>query len=201
MNINVKLEPQQAVAARHIELLTGSPDTMMCFRYLPEDPITKARVLAHEKAERVKTGNRKFCIRRNYDGTLAEQWPNIVKHQEHGWAIYFVVNEGGRNATSITRIRALFADGDGVALPAWEDWHARPSFGTLRDETHWHAYWLVNDCPLNEFATMQKRIAAFYKSDPDVHDLPRVLRLAGTLHQKHKDGEPSRLIKLECGTW
>lgn len=47
-----------------------------------------------------------------------------------------------------------------------------------------HAYWLVSDCPLTEFKAMQQAIAAKLSSDKAVNDLPRVMRVAGFLHQK-----------------
>src|SRR5207237_441897 len=93
-----------------------------------------------------------------------------------------------------TRIRALFVDCDGAPMP--KVWHVRPSFVTRRDASHWHAYWVLSDdIPLPEFDVAQRRLAAHYGTDPKVHDLPRVMRLAGTLHQK----DPSRPLLVTIG--
>jgi hypothetical protein len=50
--------------------------------------------------------------------------------------------------------------------------------------------------PKGDFKTAQKRLAAYYGTDPKVCDLPRVMRLAGTLHLK----DPARpfLIAIEA---
>ena len=48
----------------------------------------------------------------------------------------------------------------------------------------WHCYWLVSDCPLDKFKLRQQQLAAKFKSDSKVIDLPRVLRLPGFFHQK-----------------
>ncbi len=198
MNIrpNIKLEPQHDIAVRFVELLTGARDTPMHFRFLPDDLAEKKRIADHEKAERVRTGNRQFCLRRNYDGTLEEVWPDLTECQKHGWGIFVVINEGGRNARSITKVRSLFVDGDGIPVPeAWE-WHSQPDLVVKRDDLHWHAYWKTSDCRPEQFEQAQLRLAHYYKSDPSVSDLSRVMRVPGTLHCKHVNGEPDKLVIL-----
>ena len=143
---------------------------------------------------------------KNRDGTLAELWPEIERRNLAGAQIYIVVNEGGHDGDAITRIRALFIDMDGKPLP--EQWHVEPDFLVRRDETHWHAYWRVNDMPVAAFTQAQKRLIAHYGSDPGIHDLPRILRLAGSVHVKHRtkthpeyDGIP-RLVTIKAlGSW
>ncbi|MGC2414575.1 MAG: hypothetical protein WA459_18000 [Stellaceae bacterium] len=154
---------------RHVELLTGSSDTPCCFRLLGG------------------MGDR------NLSGRLADLWSQIEVAQEHGSQVFVIVNEGGHDALSITRIRALFVDCDGTPIPA--AWHAEPDFIVRRDATHWHAYWLVADLPPDGFKAAQKRLAMHYGTDPKVCDLPRIMRLAGTLHLK----DPNRplLVTIE----
>ena len=41
--------------------------------------------------------------------------------------------------------------------------------------------------PLKVFEPLQKEIAARFKGDPAIHDLPRVMRLPGFVHRKEKD--------------
>lgn len=69
-------------------------------------------------------------------------------------------------------------------MPIPAAWHADPDFIVRRDATHWHAYWLVANMPNGDFKASQKRLAAYYGTDPKVCDLPRIMRLAGTLHLK-----------------
>jgi hypothetical protein len=162
-------------------------------------------LFALEKVERLRRKEagdpdwRKFAVRRNYTGTLDQVWDDLVAHQngtayegqEGGWGVFVVVNEGGRNKKSITRVRALFIDGDGIPLPL--RWHCEPDFIVQRDETHWHAYWLVDDCPVEAFEAAQKRLIVHYGSDPAICDLSRVLRVPGTIHQK---GAPIQMVLI-----
>jgi len=184
---------------RYVQLLTGDGDASLCWRFLPEKGNTEAAVLAAEKAgceklrEQGDADWRKFSFKRNFDGTLAEVIDEMREHQRNGWGIFTVVNEGGRNGASITKIRALHIDLDNIE---WEnvEWHAEPDFIVARDATHAHAYWRVTDCPVQEFTEAQLRLIRFYKSDPAVHDLPRVLRVPGTKHQK--DARHPHVLRL-----
>ncbi|WP_297924398.1 DUF3987 domain-containing protein, partial [uncultured Agitococcus sp.] len=47
-----------------------------------------------------------------------------------------------------------------------------------------HAYWLVNNCELEQFKQLQQALAAKFDGDKAVNDLPRVMRLAGFSHNK-----------------
>lgn len=40
-----------------------------------------------------------------------------------------------------------------------------------------HVYWKVNDCKVEDFEPLQKRMIQYFKSDEKVHDLSRVMRL------------------------
>jgi len=187
----------RSTVEQYVEALTGSILTPMCWRVLPEASDEKERVAKFD-AKQIEEG--KFPARRNYDGTIADVWDRLVEHNIRKWAVYVVVNAGGRDAESIRaggKIRALYIDGDGIPLP--EHWHAKPDFLVIRDATHWHAYWLVSDCPVEAFRTAQRRLIAFYGTDPSIHDLPRILRIPGTWHQK---SEPI-LVRFEqwvCST-
>src|SRR5262249_9777587 len=48
----------------------------------------------------------------------------------------------------------------------------------------WHAYWLVTGVALDQFRAKQKALITLYNSDPDIHDLSRVMRLPGFIHRK-----------------
>ena len=187
------------MAGRFVELLTGSPDTALSWRFLPErGTAEERRILDLEKAKRVETHNKRWAVQRNYDGTVAEVLADIEEHQGMRWGIFAVVNEGGRKAADIFKVRALFIDMDGKPIP--ETWHAEPDFIVQRDADHWHAYWLASDCPLDRFREVQLRLAHHYQSDLAVCDLPRVLRIPGTRH--YKDPEHPRDMMLHerrCG--
>jgi putative DNA primase/helicase len=93
----------------------------------------------------------------------------------------------GRKAGDIVRVRALFADLDGAPLsnvwnvPLDAGWVTRTSAG------RYHVYWRVADIATAEFTPLQKEIIARTGGDRAIHDLPRVMRLPGFVHQK---GEP-----------
>lgn len=149
-------------AEAHIELLTGSRDTVMDFRLIHDS----------DKTHRV----------RKFHGVLGKLWTQFEAAQVQGYGVFLVVNEGGNKDGEICTIRALFVDADNTHLPS--KWHMRPDFIVQRDATHWHAYWRVFFLPVLEFRGAQKRLAAHYGTDPSVCNPSRVMRLAGTLHQK-----------------
>src|SRR5438874_2395346 len=102
-------------AALHVKLLTGSPDTECCFRLLYDDKKNNPNVPG-----------------RNLAGRLADLWPVIEDYQGQGYGAFVIVNEGGHSDAEITRVRALFVDGDNIPMP--KDWHVRPSFVVRRDD-------------------------------------------------------------------
>jgi len=153
-----------ALARQHIELLTGSPDTAVWFRF-------------------IRTTDRDAPVFKQL-GTVDNTWPLIERHQSDGYCIFIVVNEGGNEPADIEKVRALFIDGDYLPRPDTWEWHVEPDFITHRGPHNWHAYWLVDDLPPEKFENAQRRLIEHYRSDKAVHDLPRVMRLAGTLHLK-----------------
>jgi P4 family phage/plasmid primase-like protien len=121
-----------------------------------------------------------------------------------GHSLYVVVNEGGQQARYIRRIRALFIDldrkefasdsefeiavrrvmegrlNDGEAAP--DDWPQCSA--VVRSGGGYHLYWFVDDCELPEFTSHQLSLALQYKGDPSCSDLPRIMRLPGSIHFK-----------------
>jgi hypothetical protein len=163
-------------ALRHLELLTGSRDTPVWFRAFTDAGKGEAR---------------------KFFGTVAGQWSEIESLQAAGCGIFVVVNEGGNTREEVLAAggltRAVFVDGDNIPAPA--KWHADPDFLVIRDQMHWHAYWLPADLLIADFEEAQRRLAAHYGTDTRVKDPSRVMRLAGTFHLK----EPAhpRLIQLK----
>jgi hypothetical protein len=123
-------------------------------------------------------------------GSLADLWPWVEARQAAGCGIFGTVNatpDGYRQAADVTHVRALFVDFDGKEPD--RQWHLEPSM-IVRSGRGLHAYWTLDPWPVAnaaEFKDAQHRLARHYGSDPAVCDLPRVMRLAGTWHQK---GEP-----------
>ncbi len=169
--------PNFYAAQRHVELLTGDGDTALHVRLINDADKSKPAVKQY--------------------GTIKSLGPEIENAQGEGYGTFAVINEGGNSDAEIVRIRACFIDADNVLLP--EAWHVPPDFIVQRDATHWHAYWRVDDCPVDRFRDVQRRLAAHYGTDPAVCNPSRVMRLAGTLHQKDGIKTSIRLIDMSGG--
>lgn len=132
-------------------------------------------------------------LSRVFHGSLSTHATALQTLQKQGAGVFVMVNEGDgiihagdktcRTKSNVIHIRALWADLDGVPLqPVIEALH--PDIIVQSSPGRWHAYWVTNDCPLEDFSERQKQIAAKFDADPSVFDLPRVMRLPGFWHQK-----------------
>lgn len=106
--------------------------------------------------------------------------------QDAGCGVYVCINETdgqGREESNIVGLRCFMVDFDGVNEPAWV---LTPHIINMRDETHGHAFWLIDagDVTLDEWSVMQRRLALFYGTDTQVVDPCRVIRLPGSKHLK-----------------
>lgn len=155
---------------RYVELLTGDPETPLHWRAIHDKDDTEPAVKLF--------------------GSFSEHADELEQLNANNYGIFTVINDGGDSDRDITQIRAVFIDGDKIEPPA--EWHLKPDFMVRRDTTHWHAYWLVDDLPVKEFRTLQRRLIKQYGSDKAVVNESRVLRIPGTYHHK---GEPI-LVKL-----
>jgi|GEM_PF-2548466 len=136
---------------------------------------------------------------RVFHGELEAHSSALEALNQTGAGIFVTVNEtdgNGRKAENITNVRALFVDLDGAPLP--DSWDLEPHIVVESSPLRYHAYWLVDDCPLNKFTPLQKALARKFDGDPSVHDLSRVMRLPGFLHQK-KDPSLTRIIYESLG--
>ena len=130
-------------------------------------------------------------------GSLDGHAGELVALNEQGAGIFVMVNAGDgvthpgsktcRTAANVTRVRALFVDLDGAPIAPVLTSALPPDWVVQSSPDRWHAYWRVDDCPLDQFASAQAALAAQFHGDPSVKDLPRVMRIPGFLHRK---GEP-----------
>lgn len=133
-------------------------------------------------------------------GDLGECAPELVSLNSRGAGVFWMVNYGdgkGRRAENVTGVRALFVDLDGTPLGPVATAPVEPHAIVESSPQRWHAYWLVDRCPLEQFGRWQKAMATRFGGDAAVHDLPRVMRLPGFVHHK---GAPfvSRLVELRA---
>jgi hypothetical protein len=134
-------------------------------------------------------------------GTLDECFAELTRLNNLGAGIFITINETdfrGRSTKNIVRVRALFGDADGEeqvehSTAVIEECDAPPSM-IVESGGGQHYYYLGADIPLDQFSPLQKSLAFKLGTDGNVHDLPRVMRLPGTLHLK--DPTTPRLVRL-----
>lgn len=151
------------------------------FQTFTDDKETRARYKAEGKRDPPA---------RVLHGRLAEHWSELVRLSAAGVGVYVTVNETnlrGRAATDIVRVRAYFVDMDGAPLGNLARLGLRPHLITQTSPRKFHVYWRVDDASLDQFKETQKRLLELLGGDPNVCDLPRVMRLAGFAHQKQRD--------------
>ena len=121
----------------------------------------------------------------------------------HTIAVQAALNAAIGNARRLGEHRPaarIFVDADSPeAVARVEEVVARtslePSMRVLTSAGRMHSYWLTNDTRLGEFTPLQKALAQLSGGDPKVADLPHVMRLPGTLHNK---GGPQFVTLQTC---
>jgi hypothetical protein len=139
-----------------------------------------------------------------FHASLDEVWPTVLarNNARRQAGVFVAVNETdlkGRGTKNVLRVRSLFADADGpeqvenceAALTAAG---VVPSV-IVRTGRGAHYYFFVDDVPCHEFSQYQQLLIHRLGTDPSIKDLPRVMRLPGTLHLK--DPNNPRLVRLE----
>ncbi len=128
-------------------------------------------------------------------GTFKDHRAELARLNASGAGIFVTVSRTdgkGRKVENITGIRAVFVDLDGAPLP--DEWPIEPHLIVETSPGRWHAYWIVENFPLDRFESVQKVIATRFRGDQSITDLPRVMRLPGFIHRK---GEPfqTRIVR------
>jgi hypothetical protein len=109
-----------------------------------------------------------------------------------------MVNRGdgqGRSAKNVTEVRALFVDLDGAPMGPLLQCSPAPHAIIESSPGRWHGYWLVENCPLDQFRSAQLALAKRFHGDESVNDLPRVMRLPGFIHRKARPFR-SRIVDM-----
>lgn len=160
------MKPDIKEARKFIKMLTGDAKAVMDFRAVSD-------------REDKGAGSKPVKFR----GTVDDFFNAGLIRPDHG--VFVMINETdgkGARKENVRKVRALFIDIDGAPLP--KTFHKKPSAVVQRDETHFHVYWKVNDVSPAEFKSMQEGLISQYGSDEKIKDLPRIMRLPGTLHVK-----------------
>ena len=130
-------------------------------------------------------------------GSLEEHRKKLNALNKAGYSIFVTISETDGvdvKQANVTRVRALFADFDGSPLSNLDRIPLKPSFTVNTSPGKHHAYWLIDDCPLDQFKPMQQKLAQILDSDPAVCDLGRIMRVPGFYHLK---GDPF-MVTIDC---
>ena len=120
-------------------------------------------------------------------GALDEHKAWLERKAEMGCGIFVMINEGngqGRKIENIARIRAVWQDDDDGFMGSYP---IAPSFVVQSSPGKFQRYWLVDGLTKEEHKGVMARMVSDYGADKNAKDLPRVFRLAGSLHQKDPD--------------
>jgi hypothetical protein len=111
----------------------------------------------------------------------------------------------GRRNENIIGVRALFADADADeqvrrCIEMLEACDATPSV-VVKSGRGFHFYFFLTDVPSDQFRGLQEGLINKLGTDPAVKDLPRVMRLPGTIHLKSPDDpRPVKLVRAAGAT-
>lgn len=133
--------------------------------------------------------NKNPSLPRILHGTLEQHGNALAALNNQRAGVFVMVNQGdgeGRSAKNVIAVRALFVDLDGTPLEPVLACGVLPHIVIESSPGRYHVYWLVNDCPLERFTSLQTSLILKFNSDPKVKDLPRVMRLPGFWHQKYE---------------
>lgn len=121
----------------------------------------------------------------------------LSKANKGGQGVFFTVNRTdgkGRKTDNVLEVRALFVDLDGADLEPVISAPLSPHIIIESSPRRFHAYWIVENVPLDQFGALQKELAHRFNGDSSVNDLPRLMRLPGFYHLK---GVPFRSRIIE----
>lgn len=142
------------------------------------------------------SAQRNKALTKVYNGNLNQCFSELLRLNEQGAGVFVTVNQTdgkGRKKENIVRVRALFVDFDTVNMERVGDLvnlDLPPNMVIESSKGKHHAYWVLDEnshIPFDQFTTLQKRLIAYFikdGADKAIHDLPRVMRLAGFKHQK-----------------
>ena len=120
-------------------------------------------------------------------GKLGSIIQQLKDHNDQNRGIFYVVNYGGDNDASITRINAQFMEMDeGTFEEQWAkiDKFPVPPSIVIQTQKSLHVYWLVSDAKVELFRAIQKALVAYFGGDPMCVNESRCMRLPGFYHCK-----------------
>lgn len=124
--------------------------------------------------------------------TLEETLKN---HNAQNRGIFYVVNYGGHDDESITRINAQFVEMDDLSFEEQrkriDAFPLAPSM-IIKTRKSLHTYWFMKDAKVERFRGIQKQLVKHFQGDPMCINESRVMRLPGFNHCKEE------AVMVEC---
>ncbi len=154
---------------------------------------------------RKRKDNSLACIRQ---GPIAEYVSHFNKLAARGAGIYFCLcgtDRDGRKLENVVVFRGFWVDLDGAPLDPVLKWTLKPSIVTETSPGRYHVFWLfdrlvhIEQLSLDQYATIQLKLANLFGGDRMVADATHVARLPGSWHQKNPDA-PFR-VRVAHGDW
>lgn len=167
------------VSAQDVLLALFNPQDTVCFRVFDDK---KSGVFSGAKLEMEA-------------GKYASVETTLKSHNEKNRGIFFVVNYGGQDDGSITRINVQFVEMDDLSFEeqqkAVDEFPLPPSM-VIKTRKSLHVYWFMKNAKVENFRPIQKQLVAHFHGDPMCVNESRVMRLPGFYHCKK---EP---VMVEC---
>lgn len=120
---------------------------------------------------------------------------NLKEHNAQNRGVFYVVNSGGNDDNSITRVNAQFVESDELTVEEQQklidEFPLAPSM-IIKTRKSLHVYWFIKNGKVEKFRGIQKQLVAHFHGDPMCVNESRVLRLPGFYHCKQ---EP---VMVEC---
>ncbi|MEC4812737.1 MAG: DUF3987 domain-containing protein [Scytonema sp. PMC 1069.18] len=113
----------------------------------------------------------------------------ILRWQQQGYGIYFVVNGGGHKDENVHDCRAVFIEHDDLELEIQRSlWQTlslpEPTF-QIQTRKSVHSYWVFEKpISVEEWKQLQTDLLTYTNADPAIKNPSRVMRLAGAWHMK-----------------
>ena len=161
-----------SVTATDILNALFNPADIVCFRVLDD------------KKTGVFHGLKLSCECGKYK-TIEE---TLREHNAMNRGIFYVVNFGGHEDGTITRINAQFVEMDNISfeeqMKKIEAFPLPPSM-IIRTQKSYHVYWIMDGtAKVERFRTIQTQLVKHFDGDPACVNESRVMRLPGFLHCK-----------------
>src|ERR1700722_2995232 len=134
-------------------------------------------------------------LAKKYIGTIESRGRELAAKNKKNAGVFVVVNSGGQDDASISRIRAVFADTDGAPLEPLLQCGIAPQMIVESSPGNYHVYWFVDGLSPEQFTGVQKTIAARFGCDSLVHNPSRVMRVPGFFHCKDGNRFRSRIFQ------